>query len=369
VTTLSGAGRLTIDLGALAANWQHMAALSAPATAGATVKADGYGLDSVRVAKALMAVGCRHFFVAHAQEGARLKPHTRTAMVSVFHGALPGEEQAFVDQGLIPVLSDLGQIERWARAAQLADRRLDCHIHLDTGMSRLGLPLSEVDRLAADPGLLEGLTVKSWMTHLSCADDPDDPMTEAQATAMEQMTATLPPAPLCMANSAGCYLGPRLTRDMTRPGIALYGGQPRSIPDPHLRPVVEWTVPILQIREVPAGAPAGYGATWKAERPSILATIPCGYADGMIRQAGSSGGLTLSIGGQRVPLAGRVSMDLIILDITRIQPNPQVGDHVTIFGLGPDDPTINDAAVAAETISYEFLVRLGRRCERVYLGA
>jgi len=350
-----------IDLGAAAANYRFFAERSRPGVAGATVKADAYGLGAARIGPALEAAGCRAFFVAHAQEGAALRAALARpdSVIYVYNGLLGGEEDYFFAHRLRPVLNSLAQIDHWRAASARAAGGPPAALHVDTGMNRLGLSAPELRAAIGDPDRLDGVRASLLMSHLACADDPDHAMNRRQLAAFRDAAAALPGVPvLSLANSAGCLLGPDYAFDLTRPGIGLYGGNPRRAPTPGIAPVARAEAPVLQTRRLEAGDPVGYGAEFVAPRAMTAAVVALGYADGFLR-AGGAGGFG-RVGNARLPIIGRVSMDLIALDADAV-PGIAPGDRVTFFGSD-----IDAVAEAAGTISYELLTRLGERFERVY---
>ncbi|MBL6455360.1 alanine racemase [Belnapia sp. T6] len=349
---------LTVDLGAIAANWRQLAAAGPVA---GVVKADGYGLGTAPVGRALLAAGCRHFFVAHLSEGVALRAAIGAGpMIAVLNGFPPGADDG---AGLVPVLNGLPDVAAWTAAARAAERALPAILHVDTGMARLGLDAGELERVAEDHGLLAGLDLRYVMTHLACADAPEHPLNADQARRFAAACARLPPAPRSFANSSGLFLGPDFASDLGRPGCALYGINPTpGRPNP-MRQAVGLEAPILQVREIAAGTPVGYGASWTAPRPSRIATVAAGYADGYLRAL--SGRATGILAGRPVPLVGRVSMDLITFDVTDVPP-PAPGDRIGLIGPGL---TPDDLATAAGTIGYEILTSLGARYRREYRGA
>jgi len=352
-----GSGLLSIDLGAVAANWAALrdrhAAMGGGAV-GAAVKADAYGLGAAAVVPALEAAGCRHFFVAHLAEGMAIRPLLgRDSMVAVLNGFRPGEDEG---AGLVPVMNTPGDIRAWSGTGR------DAILHIDTGMARLGLTGAELSALAEDPAPLDGLRLRFVMTHLACADEPAHPMSAAQAARFAAARARLPRAPHSLANSSGLFLGADFASDLARPGCALYGLNPTpGRPNP-MRPAVRLAVPVLQIRDVPAGTPVGYGATWTAARPSRIATVAVGYADGYLRSL--SGQAIGRHDGRDIPLVGRVSMDLATFDVTD---HPAVGEGAMIELIGSGNPA-DAVAARAGTIGYEVLTSLGARYRRAYTG-
>lgn len=357
------AGLLTIDLDALRANYRRIQGDVAPAECAAVVKADAYGLGAARIGPALRDAGCRSFFVALAKEGAALRAVLPEARIYVLEGCLDGEQDLFLDNGLWPVLNSLPQVRDWAALARRSGRPLPAALHLDTGMARLGLSGDEVAALAAEPAPLRAFPLALVMSHLACADLPDSAMNAAQRAEFLRLKARLPPAPLSLANSAGCYLGSRFHFDLVRPGVALYGGRPHPGRAPAMTPVLHWETPVLQVREVAAGTAIGYGAAARVGRPSRLATIAVGYADGYKRALSHSGAAVID--GVRVPVVGRVSMDLVTLDVTDLPPGAVwPGRRVELLGAGL---TIDDLAAAGGTIAHDVLTGLGRRVARAYV--
>jgi alanine racemase len=350
---------LTIDLDALADNYAAVRQAAAGSEVAPVVKADGYGLGAGPVARRLHDEGARTFFVARVSEGEALRSALvgRSAAVYVLDGAPPGSAARLRAADLRPVLSTPEQVALWAAEGGGAPAAL----HVDTGMNRLGLTLDEAGAFAGAPSA----RVVHVMSHLACADEPDHPMNARQLAAFRQARALFPKARASLANSAGVFLGPDYAFDMVRPGISLYGGGPQSRPDARLRPVAILEAPILQLRDVAPGETVGYGATFTAEHPIRVAILAVGYADGLIR-AGSSrtdGGGHAALNGRRLPILGRISMDLIAVDATGADARP--GDLVQL--LGPE-VLLDEAAANAGTIAYELLVRLSPRLQRRYIG-
>jgi alanine racemase len=357
---------LTVDLDAVLANWRGLRARHAGAggATAAVVKADAYGLGAAPVARALAAGGCRHFFVAHLAEGMAVREAVGPApMVAVLNGFPPGADEG---AGLVPVLNGLSDLEAHASAARAAGRPAPVILHLDTGMARLGLDAAEQDRLAEEPGLLAGLDPRFVMSHLACADEPEHPLNAAQRRRFAAACARLAPGlPRSLANSSGIFLGPGFGSDLARPGCALYGINPTpGRPNP-VRVAARLEAPILQVRSIPRGATVGYGGAWVAERPSRIATVATGYADGFLRILSGRGVFGL-LDGAPVPLVGRVSMDLTTFDVTDA-PGARPGAMVTLMGEEPGI-TPDDLAARAGTIGYEFLTSLGARYRREYRG-
>lgn len=353
-----------IDLDAVVANWRLLAAQSPTAECAAVVKADAYGLGADRIAPALARAGCRTFFVAHFDEGLRLRAVLPTSRIAVLHGAPVGAERDAVDAALVPVIGTLDGIDRWSATARSLGRTLPAFVHIDTGMNRLGLESCDVGTLAAAPDRLAGIGVQGWISHLACADEKDHPLTALQLRRFRHAVARLPPAPLSLSNSSAIFRGPELHFDLTRPGVALYGVNPTpEAPNP-MHPVVSLHGRILQVRQVGAGESIGYGAGFTANRPMTSVTLSVGYADGFMRALGNRGHVV--IGGVPAPVVGRVSMDLTTVDATEVPAAALVeGGFAQIIG-GKND--VDAVAGCAGTIGYEILTALGSRYHRVYLG-
>lgn len=344
-------GTLTIDLSALAANWRALDAASGPAVeTGAVVKADGYGLGAREMAAALARAGARRFFVAVAEEGAALRQTLGPRPeIFVFSGHMVGDTDLIRDLSLTPLLNSIEQLTRHFET-------LFGHsfgIQLDTGMNRLGLEPAEWEAARAivlpqNPALV--------MSHLACADEPDHPMNAAQLKSFREMTDGIS-APRSLAATGGILLGADYHFDVTRPGVGLYGG----LPFEDAQPVVGLSLPVIQVRALHPDETVGYGNTWSAPDGARIATVSGGYADGLIRAMGPNG--VLYADGVPCKIAGRVSMDLIGVDVTHL---PQVPDSLDI--LSPS-VSVDDLADAAGTIGYEVLTALGARYHRRYLGA
>lgn len=358
---------LRIDLGALRANWAALNRQSAAAECAGVVKADAYGLGLEEVCRALTQEGCRTFFVATLDEGRRVRQVQPGATIYVLDGLLPAAEDHYAGFDLRPALSSLDEVEAWAGYCGRIGRRLPAALHLDTGINRLGMPASEAGRLAQDQALLGRLDITLVMSHLACADEPGNPRNEAQRRRFDALRAGLPRVAASLANSGGIALGPAFHYDLVRPGIALYGGRAHEGSPNPMRPVVRLTARILQVREIAAGDAVGYGAIWTTAAPARIATIACGYADGFLRAlSGPTGhpGPVGYIGAHPVPIVGRVSMDLITVDVTRVPPELcRRGAWVEVIG---DRVTVDDLTDRAGTIGYELLSRLSRRVHRVY---
>jgi alanine racemase len=367
---LSARAILTVDLGALRANWARLNQASGRAECAGVIKADAYGLGLEPIARALTSEGCKTFFVASIDEGRQAREVQPGATIYVLDGLLPGAEPYYAGFDLRPVLSSLAEVRDWAAYCRARRRPMPAAVHIDTGMNRLGMPESELEQLTASPDLLAAFETTLVMSHLACADHADDPMNERQRQRFEELRAKLPPAPASLANSGGTFLGPRFHFDLVRPGIALYGGRAHEgAPNP-MQTVVRLAAKILQVRELLPGETIGYGATYAVQRPSRIATIAVGYADGFLRAlsvATGEAGPVGYIGDYPVPIVGRVSMDFITADVTSVPPElARRGAWVEVMG---HRVTVDDLTDRAGTIGYELLSRLGQRVHRVYEGA
>ena len=341
-------GRLAIDLDAVAGNWLKLCDLAAPAAVAGVVKADAYGLGMDRVAPALRRAGCSLFFVAGLEEGASLRALLPDVEIAVLSAPVEGFQAAYRDYRLLPVLNHAGDLAAWPGK--------DAVLHIDTGMTRLGLD-------PADAAALERRRFRLVMSHLACADEPDHPLNETQRRLFAELAARFD-APASLANSSGIFLGPGYRFDLARPGMALYGLNPTpGRPNP-MQPVIRLKARVLQVREADRPLTVGYGATAEVRAGQRLATVAAGYADGYLRAASPGAGAMLH--GRKVPLIGRVSMDSIVLDVTGLPPgsvNP--GDWAVLIGEGMDADAL---AEAAGTIGYEILTSLGARYARSYTG-
>ena len=355
---------LEVDLDGVVANWRLLAARVAPADCAAVVKADAYGLGAQQVSAALAAAGCKLFFVATLDEGIALRKRLLTSCeIAVLNGPVPGSAQEFVFHQLVPVLNEPGQIADWAEIRRRHDR-LPAMLHVDTGMARLGLTAREFARLT-DELLPESATRwRGLISHLACADQPRHPLNDLQLARFASMRRHLGGLPASLAASSGIFLGREFHLDFVRPGAALYGINPQpGNPNP-LCQVVRLKGRILQIREVERGESVGYGATHVMEHPGRLATVAVGYADGWLRSLSHRGSGRL--GGNRLPILGRVSMDLVVFDVSAA--DPSLARPGAFIELLDDHYGVDAAAADAGTIGYEILTALGRRCHRVYHG-
>jgi alanine racemase len=360
---------LTIDLVAVKENWRRLKARAGSAECGAAVKGNAYGLGIDHVARALWDAGCRSYFVARPKEGEELRAILPDATIYVLDGLFAGQAEFYAKLNLCPALISTSEAREWSAFGRVYGRKLPCAIHVDTGINRLGFSAAEFAALLEDGFTMEGLNVSLLMSHLACADDPGHPMNGRQAEAFRAVRARLPGVPASLANSSGIFLGDGFTHDLVRPGIALYGGNPtQKVANPmHAVAILEGTV--MQLREIGAGDTVGYGATWQAAGPSLVAVLGAGYKDGVPRALSSreqEGPAQVFIGGRRCPVIGRVSMDMMAIDVTGLPPGTVArGTRAEILGR---NIAIDEVASWAGTISYELLTRLGSRYARLYTG-
>lgn len=351
-------GIVEIDLAALARNYRVLAGAAAPGDCGAVVKADAYGLGVEPVARALEAAGCRHFFVAKPAEGVELRAILQRAEIFVLEGLAGSSREAFVAAQLIPVLNSLAELAAWGNAGPAA-------VQIDTGMSRLGLSAADVDALKRKGAGSVTVDIRFVLTHFACAEEPAHALNDRQLAAFAEHRKFWPAARTSLGNSAALLSGKRFASDLARPGVTLYGANPFADRASPVEPVVTVRGRILQIREIEPGTSVGYDATFVATRRTRLAVVGVGYADGYLRSLSNRG--IAAVAGRRVPVAGRVSMDLTCLDITELERDAvAVGDWATLIG---GEVPLDEVAVLAGTNAYEILTRLGRRLERRYRNA
>jgi alanine racemase len=369
VAPVSAPGRLKIDLGALADNWRDLARRAAPGRCAAVIKANAYGIGVSEAAPALWAAGARVFFVAHFSEGiAARRVLAAEAAIYVLNGLESGADPGdYVEHRLAPAIGGEEELKRWSAFAARQGRISPCAIHLDTGMNRLGFEsLARLRSAMARLGATSGADL--LMSHLISSEIPGDPTNPAQIELFEAARAAFPHLPASLANSSGMFLDRSPIYDLARPGYALYGGNPTpGRPNP-MRPVVTLTAAIQQIRSIEAGMSCGYNAQWTARRPTRLATLLIGYADGLPRGAGATDakpGAEVAVAGGRCALVGRVSMDLTIVDVTDLAEDAvRPGDAVEFFGRAND---LDDFATRSGTIGYHLLTSLGPRYQRDYV--
>lgn len=361
-------GILTIDLDAIVANWRLLGGKVVPAECAGVVKADAYGCGAAQVGPALAAAGCRTFFVATLGEARALRAAVADATIYVLDGFFANCGDTFAALNCRPVIGDLTELAEWDVFCRRTGWRGGAAIHVDTGMNRLGLTVG--DALALEPRIRAGdHGVTLVMSHLACAETATHPLNARQLAAFREVASAFSGIPAALANSSGIFLGPAYHFDLVRPGVALYGVNPTPDSDNPMQPVAEIKARVVQVREVERGDTVGYGATWTTRRPSRIAIVSVGYADGYFRAAGGADGVRSAeviVAGQRCEIAGRVSMDLIAVDVSDLPPNTvRRGHFVTLLGEGI---TVDELARHFGTIGYEVLTSLGARYKRIYKG-
>ena len=362
-------GSLTIDLGAIEANWRALARQTLTVECGAVVKANGYGMGIEPVTATLAKAGCKTFFVADIAEARRVRSRASDATIYVLTGCSPESAPAFIELNARPVINSMTELAEWDAFVAVRNWRGGAALQVDTGMNRLGISALEAAALAPRVQTEDhGITL--LMSHLACAEIPDHPLTATQIALFREIRALYRGIPASLANSSGIFLGDSVLCDLVRPGAALYGVNPTPGRSNPMQGVVELTGRILQVRSVSPDESVGYGATWTAKRASRIVVVALGYADGLVRSASASDGkpgAAAIIAGKPCPVAGRISMDLVCVDVTDL-PDGAVhrNDVATFIGAGIG---VDDFAAAAGTIGYEVLTRLGMRCHLIYRGA
>jgi alanine racemase len=355
---------LRIDLGAVKANYKAIQKRVGAVKVAACVKADAYGLGAERVGRALYGAGCRNYFVATAGEGKILRASIGdNASIYVLNGPAPRDLSLFFGSRLKPVINSLVQARIWADAVGTVKSAPYSVLHVDTGINRLGM--TEFEIFCKNRDLRDSINYEFLMSHLACAPNKDHPLNGAQLAKFRKLTARLPIGPMTLANTAGIYLGKKYHFDMVRPGIGLYGGCATTDPKQEVsRPVVSLMAPVLQVRSITAGDSVGYDSQFTAKADMTLATVGAGYADGIpvaASGAGERSAFQAIMKSRQVPIVGRVSMDLTVLDVTGLGKPPRVGEWAEFLG-----ENLQPNAEAAKTNNYELLVRLGQRCRREY---
>jgi alanine racemase len=362
-------GILTVDLDALVANWRKLEKTAVPAECAGVIKADAYGCGTGPVARALANAGCKTFFVATLDEARLAREATPSAAIYVLDGFFQNCGDAFAEIDARPVIGDLNELAEWDVFCRRTGWAGSAAIHIDTGINRLGLTVTQaqgiIPRINAGD---HGITLV--MSHLACAETLNHPLNSRQLASFREIASLFSGVPASLSNSSGIFLGSQFQFDMVRPGAALYGVNPTPEADNPMQPVVDLKARIVQFRNLERGESVGYGATWTARRPTRLAIVAAGYADGYFRAAGGSDGTRgadVIVAGKRCPVVGRISMDLMAVDITDLAPNVARRGHMaTLIGEGI---TVDELAHHFGTIGYEVLTSLGSRYARVYKGS
>jgi alanine racemase len=361
-------GVLTIDLDAIVANWRKLEKTGVPAECAGVVKADAYGCGIAPVMQALAAAGCKTFFVATLDEARAARAAVPSAIIYTLDGFFQNCGDAYAKIDARPVIGDLNELAEWDVFCRRTGWAGGAAIHIDTGLNRLGLTLVEAQGIV--PRIVAGdHGVTLVISHLACAESLNHPLNAKQLATFREIAALYSGVPASLANSSGIFLGSQFGFDLVRPGAALYGVNPTPEADNPMQGVVELKARIVQIRAIERGDSVGYGGTWTARRPTRLAIVAAGYADGYFRAGGSNDGTRgadVVVAGKRCPVAGRISMDLLTVDITDLAPNAARRGHmVTLIGEGI---TVDELAHHFGTTGYEVLTSLGPRYARVYKG-
>jgi alanine racemase len=361
-------GILTVDLDAIVANWRKLEKTAVPAECAAVVKANAYGCGAEQVARALAGAGCKTFFVATLDEARVVRAAAPGTALYVLGGFLQNTGPAYAEIDCKPVIGDLNELAEWDVFCRRSGWSGGAAIHIDTGMNRLGLTVTEAQGLiprinAGDHG------ITLVMSHLASAELLNNPANARQLNAFREIASLFTGVPASLANSSGIFLGAQFQFDIVRPGCALYGINPTPEADNPMQPVVELKARIVQLRSIERGDTVGYGGTWTARRPTRIAIVAAGYADGYFRAASANDGTRgaeVVIAGKRCPIAGRISMDLTAVDITDLDKNAVRRGHMaTLIGEGI---TVDELAHHYGTIGYEVMTSLGRRYARIYKG-
>jgi len=364
----SATGVLTVDLDAIIANWRKLEKTAVPAECAGVVKADAYGCGAEQVSRALANAGCKTFLVATLDEAKVVRTAVPAATIYALGGFFQNTGEAYASIDCKPVIGDLNELAEWDVFCRRSGWSGGAGIHIDTGMNRLGLSVTEaqgiVPRINAGD---HGITLV--MSHLASAELLNNPLNARQLTAFREIASHFTGVPASLSNSSGIFLGAAFQFDLVRPGAALYGVNPTPEADNPMQPVVDLKARIVQTRNVERGEAVGYGGTWTARRPTRIAIVSAGYADGYFRAASANDGTRgaeVVVAGKRCPIAGRISMDLMAIDVTDLEKNAvRRGHMVTLIGEGI---TVDELAHHFGTIGYELLTSLGRRYARIYKG-
>ena len=360
-------GELSIDLGALRQNYKILDDMvGGNCRTAPSVKANAYGLGLEQIVLALYESGARAFFVATLEEGIEIRAFLPDVEIYILNGFFDAEQKTYIKQNLIPVLDSLHEIQAYHLVAKHRGKTLPALLHFDTGMNRLGIPSDEAGIIFDNLSVLDGVDVRYVMSHFVSSEETENPSNPGQFKKFQSIMTHFPNTKFSMCNSGGVFLSPDYHLDLIRPGIALYGGNPTDGREENpMNPVVSLNVPVLQIHSVKKGETAGYNGTHRFHRDGRVAVMSIGYADGLFRSLGNQGALYWK--GYKLPICGRVSMDLVICDLEAVPqeeyPNP--GDMVEVIGA---HQTIDDLAASAGTISYEILTALGARYRRSYIN-
>ncbi len=362
---LKNQGILTVDLSAVTHNYGILKEQTGSGVkTGAVLKANAYGLGAAEVGKALFKAGCNDFFVSSPEEGQILRRALPAPRIMVLNGFYDSVAELYAKDNLIPMLGSFIEIEHYKKLGQKQGKKLPAFLSFNTRMNRLGLGSVETEKLLSEMHMLEGIDVIGIMSHFACADEKSHPLNETQYEVFNKIAQHFPEAEKSLCNSSGIFRDKKYHYNLLRPGMALYGLNPTPEAANPMRAVVHLDLPVMRVRIVYAGASVGYGATWKAEKDTPLATVSAGYADGIFRSLSNRGALYWK--GHRCPIRGRVSMDLTTVDLSEIpeKERPRPGDSMEFIG---EHQSADAIALDAGTIGYEILTALGHRYKREYV--
>lgn len=362
----SSSAILYINLDTIGKNWESLAQFVHPAECAAVVKADAYGLGMQQVIPRLNDVGCRSFFVATPKEAEEARSLCSHGAIYVLDGLFSEGSETLHKIQAIPCLSSFDEVKEWSSFAAYTGKKLKSCLHIDSGLSRLGLNPKEMQRLLENTIILNNLDIVLIMSHLASADEPHDPVNKYQLNNFKKIRKYFPKAKASLAASDGLMLGKEFHYDLVRPGYALYGGQATKETQTPVKPVVSIYARILQIKEISEGTSVGYSCSWRAQRKTRIAVVALGYADGIPRSLSSTNidkGGDVRIHGSICPIVGRVSMDLITVDVTDCPIDVERGQFAEIIYL---NKSLEEFGSEAGTIGYEILTRLSKRYDRIY---
>ena len=359
--------QLSINLDALKKNYQTLRTLAGSAQCAGVVKADAYGLGVEPVSRALWDAGCRVYFVAILSEAEVLRKLLPDAEIYVLNGLIKGSAPEYARLNLTPVLASMEEIDEWSQFCRDKNSRLPAAVHVDTGINRLGMEYGDAVQCFQSGATFQDFNLSMVMSHLACADEPAHALNQQQVKKFKALRSLTPDVTFSLANSAGIISTPDAHFDLVRPGIALYGGNPVAGASTVIKPVATLKAAVLQVRNVAAGQSVGYGATFTCQRASKVAILGLGYADGFFRNLSGTNAkirARVYIDGHFAPVIGRVSMDMIGVDVTGLPASCVArAQMVEIFG---ENISLDGVAQAGKTLSYEVLTRLGNRFDRVY---
>ncbi len=356
-------GILTIDLAALGENYRFLQEKVGKSCAiGASVKANAYGLGIKPVIETLNTLKCPQYFAATLDEAIEIRKIVPQTPIAVLNGLYQGAEEEYLRENITPILNSKEEIKRWQSLAKSKNQALSAFLHINTAMNRQGINLTETQDMIDDPALTKGIILNMVISHFACSDEKDHPLNTHQAELFKQYSQHFPKSRKSLANSSGIFRDPAYHYDMARPGYALYGGNPTPETSNPMKRVVDLSVPVLQTRICKKGESIGYGASHTFDKDTMTATIGMGYADGFLRTADKQ--KTFYYNGQACPVIGRVSMDLVTINIQNLVQKPEVGEMIEILGA---HQTIDDLACDMGTIGYEVLTSFGNRYKREYI--